>query len=130
MKEVYEALVLAVDADSDLSTTFPNGLFNDTGFDSQGLPVLIVSGLSEVPTYMTCSTSIDEIRIQFTVFTTTDSQCFDALGYLKAEFDEKTLSMANTSCIRMGRVAATPPRKIDDAWRGTIDYLITKQDNP
>ena len=130
MKEVYEALVLAVDADADLSTMFPSGLFNDTGFDNQGLPVLIVSGLSEVPTYMTCSPSIDEIRIQFTVFTSTDSQCFDALSHLKAEFDEKTLSMANTSCIRMGRVAATPPRKIGDAWRGTIDYLITKQDNP
>ena len=126
MKDVYEAIVTAFDADSALSTTFVNGLFNDIGYDSQNLPVCIISGLSEVPTYMTC-TETSELRVQFTIFTSTDSQCFDAIAQLKAEFDEKDLNVSNVSLIRMERVSATPPRKIEDAWRGTVDYLITTQ---
>ena len=126
MKDVYEAIVTAFDADSDLSTMFPNGVFNDVGYDQENLPVCVIAGLSEVPYYTTCD-FIDELRVQFTVFTTTDTQAFDALGYLKAEFDDKSLTVSNTSFIRMARVAATPPRKIDDAWRVTVDYLITTQ---
>lgn len=126
MKEIYEKIVLAFDADVDLSTMFPTGIYNDIGFDNPNLPICIISGISEVPTYTTCD-QVNDLRVQFTVFTTTDSQCFDALEFLKAEFDSKKFSFANISPIEMNRLSGTPPRKIDDAWRGTLDYSILTQ---
>lgn len=126
MKEIYEKIVSAFDADVDLSAMFPTGIFNDEGFDSPGLPICIISGISEVPTYTTCD-EITDLTLQFTIFTTTDSQCFDALAFLKAEFDDKKFTFSNIYPILMTRVAATPPRKIEDAWRTTVDYSIMTQ---
>jgi hypothetical protein len=123
MKDIYEAIVTAFDADGDLSTMFPNGLFNDVGYDQEELPVCVIAGLVETPSYSTCD-EMSSLLIQFTVFSTTDSQCFDAIALLKAEFDDKALTLSNATPIRVTRVSVTPPRKIDNAWRGTVDYMV------
>lgn len=126
MKDIYEALVLAFDADNDLSTMFPRGLFNDVGFDAEGLPVCIISGISEVSSWTTCD-EINDLRVQFSVYSTTDTQCFDAIAFLKAEFDDITFALSNASLIRVTRIGGIPPRKVDNAWRGVIDYRIETQ---
>ena len=127
MKEIYEAIVVAFDADGNLSSTFPSGLFNDSGYDKEPLPVCIVAGISEVPSYTTCD-EINDLRVQFTVFSTTDSQCFDAIADLKRVFDDISLTLADASPIRVTRLNVIPPRRIDpDAWRGVIDYSIQTQ---
>lgn len=126
MKEVFESIVNLFDADTDLSTMFPNGLFNDIGYDQETLPVCIFAGISDTASYSTCN-EISDILIQFTVFTSTDTECFDAIKYLKAEYDDATLTLANASPIIVKRESATLPRKLSNAWRGTIDYRVMTQ---
>lgn len=125
-KEIYTKIVEAFDADTNLSTMFAGGLFNDIAGLGETLPVCVIYGISEVSTYTTCD-EINELRIQFSIFTTTDVQCFDGLEYLKAEFDEKNLGLINTNLIRMQRVGGIPPRKIDGNWQGILEYIITTQ---
>lgn len=127
MKEIYEALVTDFDANASLIAMFPNGLLNDVGYDHSVLPICIVSGISEVPSYTTCTVTNDLV-VQFSVFASTADQCFDAMALIKAEFDEHQLSLVDASPIRVERVSTTPPRKIEDAWRITLDYRILTQE--
>lgn len=126
MKEIYEKIITAFDEDASLAAIFPSGLLHDNGYDSQNLPVAIFAGISDVSTYSTCD-ELSELLIQFTVFTSTDSECFDAIDLIKDVFDDISLPLINISPISMVRVGGIPPRKIDDAWRGTLDYRILTQ---
>lgn len=124
MKEVYEAIVTAFDADPDLSSMFPNGLFHDSGYDKEPLPVCIVAGISDVASWTTCQ-EITDLRIQFTVFTTTDTESFDAVDNIKAVFDDINLSLTNATPIRVTRLSVIPPRRFDpDVWRTVVEYRI------
>lgn len=123
MKEIFEQLALAFDNNVDLSATFPSGLFNDIGYDNQILPVAIISGISNVTTWTTCDV-IHDLRVQFTVYTTTDTECFDVLDLIFNEYNDKKLTLLNSNPIILESIGSTPPRKIDDAWRGTIDFNI------
>lgn len=117
MKSLLDALVGKFDSSPTLTSLFPGGLFLSLAPTDQGLPVCVLTVISAVPTYTTCS-STTPFNVQFAVFADSDTSALDAIEEIKQVFDDADIGM---HCLRTNEGITCPDEK---TFTSIVSYSI------
>lgn len=122
MIEILTALQTRFNASAPLMAIFPLGFYLKHAAFQASLPTCTLDFVSSVPEYFTGKASVNVVKVQFNVFSVSDTLTLTALEAIKTAFDGCSLTLATQTCLRVVRRNEQILKDDDVVWHAWVEY--------